>query len=272
MTYKALIIGAGKQGAFCDIKGSGCEHKVISHAKAFKMHGGFDLVGFYDTNEQAMLNAAIEWETDWFSSLEEAFDAYDIDVVSICTPDETHYDILDEVYKYNPKLVLCEKPIATDLRQAVDIVARYETQGIPILVDYTRRFIPELQLFKERIEKGEFGKYLYGWGGFNRGWYHTATHMIDFIFWLLGPDTKFEVREIENAGYRIFQIHLFFEQLYWKMMSGETVDPMFNLHTWYVVDNIYKYLKHDEPLLCTGRDALAALSVCKRIKEDANDR
>jgi len=263
--YKVLIIGAGKQGAFCDIKGSGCEHKVISHAKAFKMHGGFELLGFYDTDIEVARRAAIEWETGWFNDLEEAIIA-GADIISICTPDETHYDILNEVYKYNPQLVLCEKPIATNLRQAVEIVARYETGNIPILVNYTRRFIPELQLLKERIEKGEFGNFLYGWGGFNRGWYHTATHMVDFVLWLLGDTDNFKIREIKNAGYRIFQIHLFFKRLYWKMKSGETVDPMFNLHTWYVVNNIYNHLRRDEPLLCTGRDALRALSICEELK------
>jgi len=269
MTHKVLIIGAGKQGAFCDAAGSGNEHKVISHAKAFKMHGGFELVGFYDTNIKLAREAATEWEVGWFNDIEEAVVA-GANIISICTPDDTHYDILDKVCNHNPLLVLCEKPITTDVRQAVKIVAQYETRGIPILVNYTRRFIPELQLFKKRVENGEFGDFLYGWGGFNRGWCHTATHMIDFVLWVLGDTAKFRIQEIDNAHYRVFQIHLFFETLYWKMISGETVDPIFNLHTWYVADNIYNYLNNGEPLLCTSKDALQTLSVCEQMKEIIN--
>lgn len=273
MIYKTLIIGAGKQGALCDIPGSGNEYKIISHAKAFDVHTGFELVGFYDTNEQTMLNAAIEWETNWFHSLDEAWDAYDIDVVSICTPDETHYDVLEAVLKYNPKLVLCEKPIATNLTQATKIVAKYKVKKIPILVDYTRRFIPRLQLFKQRVDRGEFGKFLWGFGAFNRGWLHSMTHMVDFLLWVLGDLDNFYVREVKSTKYRAFQVHLFFENQQWTMKTGDgPVDPIYDLHMFYVVDNIYNYLEKSAPLLCTGEDALKALSLTVDLKRRASDR
>jgi len=268
---KVLIIGAGKQGAFCDIEGTGCEHKVISHAKAFTMHGGFDLVGFYDKNESAMKRAAEEWGTNWFATLEDAFDN-GVDIVSICTPDETHYEVLKDVLQFNPQLVLCEKPIATLLQQAEEIAEKYEERGIPILVDYTRRFIPELQAFKKRVGKGEFGKFLWGSGVFNRGWTHTATHMLDFVFWVLEGNTcgDFSVQSLDGADYRVFQIDLFFEKLHWRMQSGSRVEPMFNLHAWYMVDNIYKYLTEAEPLKCTAKDAVRALKACYLLRSKSN--
>jgi len=268
--YRVLIIGAGKQGVFCDIPGSGNEYKIISHAKAFKVHSGFELIGFCDVNKDVMLDAAIEWETDWFHNLGEAWDAYDVDVVSICTPDETHFDLLDTVLKYNPKLVLCEKPIATDLVQATEIVAKYKIKEVPLLIDYTRRFIPRLQSFKRRVEMGEFGKYLYGFGTFNRGWLHTATHMVDFILWTLGDLDNFYIREIKTTSYRAFQIHLFFEKLWWKMIDGEAVNPMYDFHMLHVVDNIYNHLEKGVSLLCTGEDALRALALTIDLMEEAN--
>lgn len=270
---KVLIIGAGKQGAFCDIAGTGCEHKVISHAKAFKMHDNFDLIGFYDKDITAMKKAAIEWDTGWFASLEDAFEN-DISIVSICTPDSTHYEVLKEVLQFHPQLVLCEKPIATDINQAEEIVAEYKDAGIPILVNYTRRFIPQFQVLKNSIRNDEFGNFLWGSGVFNRGWAHTATHMVDFVFWLLeGCNTgEFTVKEVKGADYRIFRIDLFFENLHWQIQSGGEVDPIFDLHMRYVVDNIYKHLTVGEPLRCTSEDALWALKACFILQERANGR
>lgn len=263
--YKVMIIGAGNQGAFCDIPGSGKEHKIISHAKGFTSHHGFELVGFHDTSEQAMSEAAIEWETDWFYSLDEAWDAYDIDIVSICTPDETHYDILNAILKYNPKLVLCEKPLTTNLEQARSIVEKYNQRKIPILVNYTRRFIPQLQELRRKIRGGEFGKYLYGCGFFNRGWLHTGTHMVDFIRWLF-DDSNFDIEEIKNTDYRIYQVNLFFEHGYWREESQQnSVHQMYDFHMFYVADNIYRYLTSGEKLLCTGKEALKTLELSVEI-------
>lgn len=262
--YRALIIGAGRQAALCDISGTGNEYKIISHAKAFDLHGGFKLVGFYDTNEEACKKAAEIWGCLAFNNLDEAFKA-EIDIVSIVTPDKTHYEILKKVAPYQPKLVLCEKPLATTVRDGQKVVKKYKSLGIPLLVNYTRRFIPELQEFKDNVRAGEYGEYLWGWGMFNRGWLHTASHMVDFLLWFNIPG-NFQIRQLNRARYRVFQIHLFFEKLYWNMVSGDTVNPMFDKHMFHVVNNIYQHLRNGEELMCTGFDALESLETVISLK------
>ena len=48
--FNILIIGTGKQGAFCDIPGSENSHKIISFTHAFKMHKNTDEIIFVDKN------------------------------------------------------------------------------------------------------------------------------------------------------------------------------------------------------------------------------
>ena len=43
--YKALIVGAGKMGAFFDEPGS---DNIFTHAHAYNNHPGFELSGFVD--------------------------------------------------------------------------------------------------------------------------------------------------------------------------------------------------------------------------------
>lgn len=58
-------------------------------------------------------------ETDW----RKVVDAADIDLVDIGSPDNTHYEIALAAAKQG-KMILCEKPLAMDSRQAGNLFQR----------------------------------------------------------------------------------------------------------------------------------------------------
>ena len=261
--YNCLIIGAGGQGAMADAPGSGNEDKIISFAHAFKEHPGFNLMGFHDTDKEKAANAAIAWKTDYWSG-------YPIgaDVIVIATPDEHHYEHLIKALNRKPKLVITEKPLCTNLHQAREIVELYKAKNIPLMVNYTRRFLPYYEDLKQRHDAGDYGKIVSANIVFNRGWEHTATHAIDFCEWLFNGQYNGKIMECE-IDYRIWQIDLYFEKYHWReeRIGDQPVWDYYDRSHWYIVDNAFQFLEGNEPLKCTAEDALHALEICYELMD-----
>ena len=102
--------------------------------------------------------SALGWdsvETDWRRLV--ARD--DIDLVDICTPGDTHADIAIAALEAG-KHVLCEKPLANTVAEAVDMAeaARLaEQRGVRSMVGFTYRRVPAIALAKQLVDEGRLG-------------------------------------------------------------------------------------------------------------------
>lgn len=275
MSYSVLIIGAGNKGALADAPGSGNENKFLSYAHAAKEHPGLEIMGVVDNDISKIVNACTIWGIPTaLSSLNVGLINVSPDIAIVSTPDDTHYKILWQLANYPLKLVICEKPLCTDLQQAREIVELYRQKNIPILVDYTRRFIPQYQQMKAEIDTGRWGAFLEGYGYFNRGWLHTGSHMVDFILWMRGTMDGFRITEIGTDYRWIYQIGMFYFKDFFSdhavnFVKNPHVDSIYDKHLWYVMDNAFEFLEGRQKLLCTGEDALRTLEECyKRMGKE----
>ena len=153
-----------------------------------------------------------------------------------------------------------------DAKEIIDLCEHY---NVPILVDYTRRFIPELIDLKKRYDSGEFGSFMHGITAFNRGTTHTLSHAIDFLNFLeINPLRNNNFFEFDNVkDYRIWSIDLFFEKFHWseRRIGDMPVPDCYDHHTRYVVDNAYNFLEGKEELRCTAEDGLRALEIMEGL-------
>lgn len=248
-------MGSGGQGSEADQPGSANQNKYLSYAHALRDHPGFNLMGFDDTDKEKSAKAASAWNAcglpHWPIVTE---------VIVIATPDSTHYEQLKKAAQFQPELVICEKPLCTDLDQAREIVEMYKAKNISLMVDYTRRFIPELQALKNK--EAQYGVCIY-----NRGLLHTGSHAVDF-FEMLGVK-KYKLEEA-TEDYRYWSIAVMFEDgTVWteQRIKNDPVPEYYDLHMKYVVDNAYGFLEGKEELLCSGNDALKALKICFNLEE-----
>ncbi|HZQ21856.1 MAG TPA: Gfo/Idh/MocA family oxidoreductase [Terriglobales bacterium] len=106
---------------------------------------------------QARLEAtATQWgwqktESDWHAVVERA----DVDVIDIATPNNLHSPMAIAAAKAG-KIVLCEKPLATNVTEAEAMVEA--TRGVPTLVWFNYRRVPAVVLAKRMIEEGRLGQ------------------------------------------------------------------------------------------------------------------
>lgn len=181
--YNVIIIGAGNIGAFFDTPGS---ERVLTHAHAFKAHEGFNLVGFIDLNKVKALQAAELWECKAFENTDEAFTNQKIDVVCIAVPDESHYSVLKEISNFPILVVFAEKPLTKTVNEAKEIIQIYQDKNIDVVVNYSRRFVPEFEKIKKNIERGIYGEYVTGTGYYGKGIIHNGSHLIDLLRYFIG--------------------------------------------------------------------------------------
>jgi len=147
-------------------------------------------------------------ESDWRKLVE----APDIDLIDICSPNSTHHAIALAAAARG-KIILCEKPLAMNLKQAREMTEAVEKSGKPNMVSFNYRRVPAISLAKQIIEEGRLGRifhyraiYLQDWtisanvpvGGLGT-WRldkdvagagvsgDLSTHNIDTAIWLNGP-------------------------------------------------------------------------------------
>src|SRR3984893_18605998 len=108
-------------------------------------------------------------ETDWRKLL----DRKDIDVVDICTPNNTHAEIAIAAAQAG-KMILCEKPLAMNGPEALKMVEAVEKAKVPNMVWYNYRRVPAVTLAKQLIDEGKLGKIFHYRANFLQDWTISA--------------------------------------------------------------------------------------------------
>ncbi|MCK9361081.1 Gfo/Idh/MocA family oxidoreductase [Patescibacteria group bacterium] len=185
--YTAVVIGAGRIGVGFDTPKS---KEVLTHAHAYTRHPEVELAGICDRNPARASKAAKKWHTQAFDSVQTLMEEVKPDLVSICVPDAQHISVLREVAAYKPKLVICEKPLSTNVSDARAIVRLYKKLKIPLVVNLSRRFDPRIQETRTAFLKGKYGKALAATATYANGIIHNGTHMVDLLHFFFGKRVR----------------------------------------------------------------------------------
>jgi len=99
------------------------------------------------------------WEntqTDWRRVIDDS----EIDVVDICTPNDTHCEIAIAAAQAG-KAILCEKPLARNIDEAEQMVRAVKKAHVVNMVCHNYRRIPAIVLAKHMIERGDLGERIF---------------------------------------------------------------------------------------------------------------
>jgi predicted dehydrogenase len=108
-------------------------------------------------------------ETDW----REVLKRDDIDLVTICTPNDSHKEIAIAAAQAG-KMIICEKPLARNGAEGADMVKAIEAAGVANLVSYNYRRIPAVTLAKQLIDEGRLGRIFHYRAVFLQDWTISA--------------------------------------------------------------------------------------------------
>jgi hypothetical protein len=112
---------------------------------------------FYDINDLLVNKIANTYNGKVIKDLTDN-NLSNIDCFNICTPTETHNELLKKGINSKIPLIICEKPISNQQKELNDLLKLYNNNSTKILVNYFRRFQPaykRLKSFITFIQKNE---------------------------------------------------------------------------------------------------------------------
>ena len=80
----------------------------------------------------------------------------DIDAVIICTPTDTHADLIEQFARAG-KAIFCEKPVDLDLERVQACLAVIDETQATLMVGFQRRYDPDFQALRAAIDTGQIG-------------------------------------------------------------------------------------------------------------------
>ncbi|MDR3400893.1 MAG: Gfo/Idh/MocA family oxidoreductase [Chthoniobacter sp.] len=187
-TYRAALIGCGKIGwEFQDDPGA-ARFGVCTHVAAWNALDNVRLVAVADAHSQKAQRCATRWQVPFaYQDVGELLRGAQPEIVSIATPDESHFSVARECLEYpSVRVVLVEKPLATTFAEASQLDALARSLGKIIVVNYSRRFCPVYQSVRRQIQTGSYGATQLARVVYTKGVRHNGSHALDLMQYWFG--------------------------------------------------------------------------------------
>ena len=147
------------------------------------------------------------------------------ELVAIATESGKHAQIALDCLDAGANVII-EKPIALSLEDADKIIEKSKEKGLVVCANHQNRFNKSIQKIRQAVEKGQFGKMLYGTAHirWNRGpdyysqaqWRGTwkqdggvlmnqCIHNIDLLRWMLGDEVEEVQAYTDNINHEYIQ-------------------------------------------------------------------
>lgn len=179
------IIGGGNIAGGYD-EGKADNSGIYSHAGAYSSHGGFRLDAVFDLDRERAELFRRKWGISRYASSLKDILTTQHDVISICTPDDTHFPILREVLAARCcRSVFVEKPLAGNLDQIEEICRLAAESQVRVVVNFQRRVEPVHAELREAIATRR-SELLSVSGCYMKGLQHIGVTMIDTLTYLCG--------------------------------------------------------------------------------------
>lgn len=131
----------------------GAGHLGKIHLKCIQLIPDFELVGFYDPDQENAAIVSREQNLFSFDSVTALINA--CDVVDIVTPTISHFACASEAIKKS-KHVFIEKPIVTSTKEALELIKLASEADVKVQVGHVERFNPAFRAAQQMIHKPMF--------------------------------------------------------------------------------------------------------------------
>ena len=202
--YTAAVVGLGRIGWTLGYDKK--REQPASHVMALKKNSRVKLVAGVDCEPKARdLFKKKNPLVRVYSSVEELWQNCQPDIVVVAVNEDSHLSVALDVLSRSPRLVILEKPVALNSREAAKIKAAAKKFDVPVLVNHERRFALDYNAAADYLKnigsvqsisaKLFSGMKLYDPAAEESGGYsllHDGTHLVDIVLFLL--------ERLEDAG------------------------------------------------------------------------
>ncbi|MCH6200778.1 Gfo/Idh/MocA family oxidoreductase [Aquiflexum sp. LQ15W] len=172
-----------------------------AHLEALRRLPNIEVTALCEVNIDLAKEKAIQLGIPNAYTFEEMLKQPEIDVVHICTPNFLHFS-QSKAALLTGKHVVCEKPLATKIEEAEELVALAKEKGLVNAVHFNLRYYPLVRQMKTMRENGDLGEVYSVMGSYLQDWLFLQT---DYN-WRLEPDKSGDSRAIADIGSHLLDI------------------------------------------------------------------
>jgi predicted dehydrogenase len=188
---RAGIIGTARVGSWYeDLLAETPEQIPSSHAGCYAAHPNTVLVAGSDLDPDRLQKFGERWgiaPEHRYADYRQMLEQEKLDVVSVVTAwGHDHAAILPVVAQSGVKGIFAEKPLATSMAEADEIVRLVQAHGVKLACAYYRRYNPRYHALRRLIDSGAVGRVLSITAISVANLMHAGTHYADIMAYLTG--------------------------------------------------------------------------------------
>ena len=203
----AAIIGLGRIASL--LEDDSLREKPCTHAGAITANPCCELAAGCDTDEERRRLFAERWQLGdkVYADAAEMLRVHKPQILTIATHPDSHYHYCRLAADFGVPVVVCEKPLADNVREARKIARLTEhgcraERGLVILTNHERRYSEDYIRAKEIIKSEKLGRLLSVRGLVYMGkrkrlldvFWHDGTHLVDILMFLTDARLKHQKR------------------------------------------------------------------------------
>ena len=179
----------------------GTEKIDASHAGGYDATEGVELVAVADVDEDNLATFGEAWEIPAdrrYVGHDAMLAAEDLDVVSVCTPSFLHdRHVIDAARSAaDPDVIWCEKPIASQVAAAKEMVEVCDETDTKLVINHSFRFTDKLQRLRDLVQREDLlGEIKSVSAQYRMELMRNSTHLLDTLVYLL------DARADQVSGY-----------------------------------------------------------------------
>jgi predicted dehydrogenase len=195
-----------------------------AHLEGYKLVDKIEVVAGAEIKEDRLRQMAKKWGFKGYSNYEEMLDKENLDIACILTPARYHREITETAAECGIH-ILCEKPMAVTLEDALAMRNKCKKEGIMFCYGASYRYLCACRRAKEMIEDGHLGNLSLlietfvggnglknfrdmgpqhypegGPGGGGMGLMDHGIHLIDMFMWMTGSEVKYVIGRGNYSG------------------------------------------------------------------------
>ncbi|MFO7959313.1 MAG: Gfo/Idh/MocA family oxidoreductase [Candidatus Brocadiia bacterium] len=170
------------------------------HARVMNDLDDYDVTAICDIDEETTRKVAADLgDVSIYTDYDEMLAAEEPEVVAVATPNTSHAELTVKAAHSGARGICCEKPIATCMDEAREMLAACREHGTRLIVNHQRRMSRPLVRMRQLIEQGAIGELYLLRGTCAGDILSDGTHLVDSLRWLAGDE---EVRWVLGQVYR----------------------------------------------------------------------
>ena len=194
---RAAIVGLGRITSL--LEEDTLREKPCTHAGAICADENCILAAGCDIDEERRRLFEQKWQVPTFSEAAQMLDAHSPQIFVIATHPDSHYHYCRLAADYKVPVVICEKPLADNIKNARKIARLTERTGAPVIItNHERRYSRDYIRAKNILKEGSLGAVVSVRAVLYMGktarlidmFWHDGTHLADALMFLTDAKLK----------------------------------------------------------------------------------